>query len=247
MKSTLPALPAPQPHEDLVEIERDVYTVRGTYHFGLRVRIPRLMTILRTGDDLAIVNCIRLSPQGEAALLRLGQIKHLIKIGDFHSLDDEHYVRVLGAQRWLLPGMKSPTPGSDRELGDFASGACPIPGAELFQFQRALRPEGALLIRRAGGLLVTCDSLQYWPSYDGCSFLGRVMCKAMGFGGVSIGPGWRRLTEPRDGVGLEPDFARLLALDFQKLLPGHMAPLLDAAREHVVRAIHKQYPSLATQ
>ena len=48
------------------------------------------------------------------------------------------------------------------------------------------------------------------------------MARAMGFRGrACIGPGWRKVSEPKDGGGLGPDFARLLNLQFP---PRHRRP-----------------------
>ena len=42
------------------------------------------------------------------------------------------------------------------------------------------------------------------------------MSRMMGFKGrACIGPGWRKMCEPKDGKGFGPDFERLLQLDFR--------------------------------
>jgi hypothetical protein len=119
-----------------------------------------------------------------------------------------------------------------------------VPRAEIFTFDRATKPEACLLLRRDDGILVTCDSAQNWGDFDGCSFLGRLMMKAMGLGGAArIGPGWRRVAEPKDTQAFRPNFERLLALPFRHLLPAHGHPLKDSAKDALALPVAAAYPA----
>jgi hypothetical protein len=129
----------------------------------------------------------------------------------------------------------------DRELTPTAE--LPIAGAKLFSFDASRTPETAIHLDRHGGVLITCDSVQNWETTDGCSLLGGVMARAMGFKGRGcIGPGWRKASEPKDGVGFRGEFDRLLELDFQHLLSAHGAPLRDTARDDLRKQAHRLYP-----
>jgi hypothetical protein len=80
--------PKPLPHGPITEVFPDVFVVRGTIRFMPLLAIARNMTIVRDGDELTVINSVRLSAAGEAELRRLGAIKRLVRLGNFHGMDD---------------------------------------------------------------------------------------------------------------------------------------------------------------
>jgi hypothetical protein len=97
-------------------------------------------------------------------------------------------------------------------------------------------------LERHGGLLLTCDAVQNWETTRGCSFLGGVMSRRMGFRGrACIGPGWRKISEPKDGQGFGPEFRKLLDLDFRHVLGGHGGPMKDTARDDLRTSVDALY------
>jgi len=74
--------------------------------------------------------------------------------------------------------------------------------------------------------------VQNWETTSGCSLLGKLMARMMGFKGrACFGPGWRRMSEPKDGIGFRREFERLAELEFRHALGGHGPPTKDTARE----------------
>ena len=68
------------------------------------------------------------------------------------------------------------------------------------------------------------------------------MARLMGFRGrACIGPGWRRMSEPKDGQGFGPDFHRLLQLEYRHALGGHGPPVKDTARDDLKALVHRLY------
>jgi hypothetical protein len=68
------------------------------------------------------------------------------------------------------------------------------------------------------------------------------MARAMGFKGrACIGPGWRRVAEPKDGKGFGPDLEKMCALDFKHAIGGHGAPMKDTARDDLRASMKKLY------
>jgi len=65
------------PHGEIDEIFPDVFLVRGTFRAGPGISFGRNMVVLREGDALTLANSVRLSPEGERALERLGTVRHL--------------------------------------------------------------------------------------------------------------------------------------------------------------------------
>lgn len=227
------------PHGPIEEILDDVFVVRGTHRFAPLVDIPRTMTVLRHHGVLTLVNAVRLSREGEQRLRKLGEVRHLIKLGHHHGVDHAFYRDRFGAKLWALPEMEHE--GDVRTDEELRPGRLPV-DAELFRFERAQLPEAALVHRADGGLLVTCDSVQNWPDLRGCSLLGKLICGFMGFVGPSkLGPGWVKAVEPRDGVGLAPDFHRLLQHRFSHMTDGHGVPRIGDAKERLTATVRATY------
>lgn len=226
--------PRALPHGPLSEIFPDVFFVMGGFRFGPGISITRNMTVVRQGGELVVLSSVRLGPEGEAALDRLGKVKHVIRVGEFHGADDPYYVERYGATLWapkgapLQPGLKA---------RDLVPGEGPLEGARVFAFDKARGHEVAVLLERDGGALVTCDSYQNWTSFDGCSALGKVMMRAMGFGPLLIGGPWAK----RMGPEVRADFDRLLDEPFRHLIPSHGTVLRDSAKEGLRTAIAKRY------
>lgn len=218
------------PHGDIEEIAEGVYWVQGSAIMGPGVRIPRNMTIVVHDGVVTVVNAVRLDDAGEKRLAELGDLKHVVKIGWVHGMDDPYYLEKFGAAYWALPsGAREKDPKPTETL---AAGHLPFPDCELFAFEKTNKPEGALLVKRAGGILITCDSAQNWPDTSGCSLLAKVATKVMGFTSrpAQIGPPWRKGMTPQGG-SLKSDFERMAGLEFDKLIGAHGGPLRSGARQ----------------
>ncbi len=223
----------PWPHGGIDEIFPDVFLVRGTFRNGPGLSVGRNMTVLRDGDALTIVNAVRLDPAGERALDQLGTVRHLVRLGFFHTRDDPYYRDRYAPTCWT----SLPPDASTERLVD--GGASPSARAQVFSFTHASGGEAALLVKQpAGNLLVTCDSVQHWPDTSDCSFLGGLACRALGFlrNRATIGPIWmKEMTNGRPHA-LRPDFERLLAQDFTHLISAHGNVLRDTARADLRRS-----------
>jgi len=237
----MPDFPAAMPHGALEEIVDGVFWVRGKIRFGPGVWIPRNMVVVRSGDELSVISAVRLDDDGEQALARLGKVRHVIKLGYAHGLDDPYYVSRFEARYWALPGGARPhDPKPTDELGP---GSTPIADADAFRFELVQLAEGALLVRRDGGLLVTCDAVQNWPDTTGCNLLASIATRVMGFTSrpAQIGKPWRKAATPKGGT-LKPDFDRLAALEFRHLIGAHGAPLRDTAKTDLAATVDSGPP-----
>ena len=65
------------------------------------------MVIIRNGNELSLINTVRLNEEGLAVLDALGTVKNVIRIGAFHGRDDGFYLERYQAKLWALKGMKS--------------------------------------------------------------------------------------------------------------------------------------------
>ena len=223
----------PLPHGGIDEIFPDVFLVRGTFRAGPGVTFGRNMVVLREGDALTIVNSVRLSPEGERALDNLGTVRHLVRLGFFHTLDDPYYRARYSPTSWA----SRPPDASTERLAN--GGASPHGRAQVFSFDHASGGEAALVLTQAAGnLLITCDSVQHWPDTSRCSLLGGLACRAMGFlrNRATLGPIWLKKMTGGQPLALRPDFERLLSLDFAHLVSGHGDVLRDTARADLRRS-----------
>ncbi len=222
-----------QPHGPITEVFPDVFMVTGSFRMAPGLTIPRNMFIVRQGDELVLVSSIRLSAEGEAELEKLGKVKHLVRIGGNHGADDPYMLHRYSPTFWVAEN----TPGAAKEDRKLAPGSSPLEKAEVFLFENAKRPEAAILLDREGGILLSCDSYQHWPTFEGCSLMGRMMMPFLGFGPTVIGGPWLK----QQGHGVRTDFERLAEREFEHLMPGHGSVLKGGARAGLATAMSKRF------
>ncbi|MCU0919067.1 MAG: hypothetical protein MUF16_01825 [Burkholderiaceae bacterium] len=228
------------PHDRIEPVADDVFVVRGSLRLNPLVRISRSMTVLRVGAELTLLNAIRLGPQGEAELRRLGRVVRIVTLGALHGLDDAWYQQQHGAEIWTRPGSRRypPLPGF-KLLGGAAP--LPVPGTRLFTFDSAAQPESALLLERGGGLLVTADSVQHYGDYHQHSPFAKMVMPFIGFPKTTlVGPIWLKEVTPRGG-SLRGDFERLLQWRFDSLMSAHGSFLARGAHAAVAAAVRKAF------
>jgi hypothetical protein len=159
----------------------------------------------------------------------LGSIAHVVRLGAFHGRDDPFYRDRYDAKLWALPeSMHADGREADHVL--VPRGVLPLRDAELFVFESAKYPEAALLLRRDGGVLITCDAIQNWAIVDryfspetGAQFTAQGLIRP-----ANIPSTWLAACEPDAS-----DFRRLLALEFRHLVSAHGEPLLHDAHSRL--------------
>jgi hypothetical protein len=205
------------------------------------MRITRNMAVVRDHGELSLVNPIRLDAAGERALLALGEVKRILRLGPMHGLDDPYYVDRFAAELWAQGDSENyPEPKIAQKLA--ADRPLPFPAAELFEFAGTKQPESALLVRRNPGVLLTCDSIQHYGDYRHNTLLARLVMPRIGFPKTTVvGPIWLKLMTP-PGDSLKSEFERLLTLDFDRLLSAHGSLLTSGAKTSVAAAIRRAFP-----
>lgn len=225
-------------HGPINEIFPDVFYVQGTVKMGPAVHITRSMVIIRENGELSLINAVRLGPEGEAELEKLGQVKHLLKIGS-HGMDNAYYIDKYQAKMW---SRKESGLSYKPDIIIEENGELPFSNATVFKFKNATSPEFPILLHKEGGILITCDSVQNWSKKDlkiG-SFIGGIITRFFGFlGPAKVGPLWLKTVSPESGPNLSLDFDRLLKLDFKHLLSGHGSPLLNDAKDSLRKQVGK--------
>lgn len=231
---------AAQPHEAIQPLGDDIWWVPGTMRMNWYMTISRNMVVVRSGDELTLINPIRLDADGEAELEQLGRVRHLVRLGCFHGCDDAYLKHRYNAQFWCQADSRQyPAPAPDHVLEE--GGELPFPDAQLLVFREVKRPECALQLQRGAGWLITCDSLQHYADWSRHSIVPRLMLPRIGFSkSLLVGPLWKKFQTP-EGGSLRPDFDRLLEMDFDSLISAHGQPLMDGAKAAARQAVERAF------
>ena len=232
--------PAAQPHDAIEAIVPDLFMVHGSIRLAPGMRINRNMMVLRRNGELSLISPIRLVAKEEGALEALGTIKHVMRLGYYHGIDDRYYVDRYSAQFWCqAKSVHYPEPKPGHVLGEHS--ILPTADTELFCFQETKFPECALLLRQHGGILITCDSIQHWTDWSYCSLPARLVMRLAGFSLTTlIGPLWRKYMTPPGG-SIQPDFQRLLSLEFEHLVGAHGRVCHGGAHGKVKAAVGRTF------
>jgi len=228
------------PHSELREIFPNIFFVMGTnitHYNGVDLQHSRNMVIIKNNHELSLINTVRLTDNGLAALDTLGQVKNVIRIGAFHGRDDDFYLDKYNATLWSIKGMNTENDGmANREL--LANGNMPFPACSFFLFETSQFPEGVLHINQEGGIIITCDSIKNWLSSDEffSDETAKLYEKQDFFGSASISNIWKQATQVQ-----RADFNQLLTLPFRHLISAHGAPLLNTAHEQLKTSIMKTF------
>jgi hypothetical protein len=210
----------------------DVFFVTGAQRMihpaiSAPLAFSRNMTVVREGNDLTLINAIRLNDEGLQKLRAKGDVTNVVQIAAWHNRDSRYYVTEFGAKLWVLRGIQDNL-GVAREKDLASGGDMPFQDCSVFEFRTTKEPEGILQIDRAGGILVSGDALQNYLAPDEFFSDDSIvqMMKLGFFQFANVGPLWKEQNRPQ-----REDFARLLEeIQFQHLLPGHGSPLLHKAR-----------------
>ncbi|MDH0031226.1 MULTISPECIES: hypothetical protein [unclassified Acinetobacter] len=224
------------PHDPIVEIFENIYLLRGSVRLGLGLSMNRNMMILKQGNELTLINAVRISEPELKKLESLGQVRHIIRLGDFHGLDDQFYIDRYQATFWSQSHHVNYPKLIPQQIIQ-ADTQPPIKNSEFFIFEQATCPEAILFIKDKK-LLISTDSIQYWNDWKYFSFLSKIIIYLMGFRlGLFIGGPWLKRVTPKQG-SLKSDFDRLLQLDFQHLISAHGVLLQDSAKDKLTSLIN---------
>lgn len=228
------------PHSKIKEIFPDVFFVTGmnkTSHDGVDLQHSRNMIIIRNDNKLSLINTVKLNDNGLADLDALGKVENVIRIGAFHGRDDTFYLDRYSAKLWAIQGMTHEN-GKMTDIELIPNGLMPFPGCTVFVFNTSIHPEGILHIDKAGGILITCDSVKNWIEED--QFFSEEtakLYKGQGFfGRATISSIWQQATKVQAS-----DFSRLDSIPFRHLLSAHGEPLFNTAHEDLKNTLKKEF------
>lgn len=232
--------PEQLPHGIIDEVFPDVFFVKGQIKIARPdtvVLLTRSMTVIRDGDDLFLVNTIRLDDDGLSALDQLGTVKAIVRIGGNHGRDDAFYCDRYDAPVWMPEGVPLTRPVA-RQMILQPGDAGLLADASVLLFDTTKDPEAVICLHRHGGILITADSFHHMEAPD--EFVDESSAGILGEAGffrpANIGPVWRKREAPA-----RSDYDRILELPFQHLLPGHGEPLKDDAKAILTRSVKELF------
>ena len=220
------------PHDEIVEIYPTVYLLHGSIKMGPGLKLNRNMVILKDGEQLTLINPVRMNDSGMKALDNMGKVKNIIRLGDFHGLDDPYYLNLYDCDFWCQSGQATyPCHHQTVKINKNTNG--PVSNSEFFIFKTSKYPEAALLLKKYK-LLITTDAIQYYTDWSYTSFITKIVFKILGFKmGLNIGKPWLKRVTPK-GKSLERDFIELLELDFDSLIAAHGTLVRSGVKKQLV-------------
>lgn len=235
--------PPVTPHGGLKKVLDNVYSLEGTFPMAPGVRTGRSMTIVKRGDELTILNSIRVDDSTLEEIKKLGTIQNVVRLGNMHGADDPFYVDTFQATFWQPQGLKDAPPAGlthDKSLTN--DGEKPISDMKFMTFQNAPSNDSVVWIPDNGGTVICCDVLQNTCGpLPHCNLPGRVMTSLMGFRGeCRCVPVWRYA---KCGSNHLESAEELLAWDWDNLFSGHGQPKIGGAKaiaEQNMRAVFKK-------
>src|SRR5262245_38699856 len=133
MERAMDQFPPALPHGRLEQVFPDIFFVTGamkTVLMNAHFEFSRNMTVVRDGNELTLINSIRLDDVGLAQLYALGRVAHVVKLGSLHGRDDAFYKAHYRATFWAAPAMTHEHGlVADRELRQ--GGEMPFAGCSL--------------------------------------------------------------------------------------------------------------------
>lgn len=229
--------PQALPHGTFEVVFPDVFFLRGQSKVprpDQMICTTRAMTVIKDGEALTLVNSIRLDQNGLEALDRLGQVNTVARIGGNHGRDDAFYADRYGVPVWAPKGVTfNCAPSNVVELTETNH---PLSAADVMLFSSTLVPEAVIRLHAHGGVLITGDCFQNIAEPD--EFVdapsARFLEKLGFFKPANIEPIWKQNMNPD-----LCDFDRILATDFQHLLPGHGKPIINDAHKKLRKTVKR--------
>lgn len=238
-------MPYPEalPHDAPQQIADDLFVVYGCVTPSRGVRFTRNMTIVRDQGQLTLINPVRMDDAGLQSLDALGEVAHVLRLGPMHGMDDPFYVDRYKTSFWSFEGGKTyTTPSITHTL--LEGGPLPFANATLFAFDHMHETEGAILLQRSPGILLTCDAIQSYstaPHMPHTNWLSRRLMPLLGFTKTTlIGPMWMKMAVT-DKALIKSEFERLLTFEFDQLLSAHGTFLSSNAHSEVEQAFDKMF------
>lgn len=220
----------------------------GTY------KLNRNMIVLKNkAGQLTLINPLLLTPAGETALVKLGGVKHIIRLGtsfnfyDGSAVEDKYYLsKFPNCRRWAPGKLKScPKLPVHKVLKKGVD--LPHPDAKCFVMYSTVEPEAVILLSRekGGNMLIAGDCLQHQVdnSYINTPTVARLKVAGLMKERVVVSPLWLHAMAPPEGLAaVGKSLSNLANTKFHRFIStsGNIM-LKQEAKQGVVDAIQKAF------
>jgi hypothetical protein len=235
--------PSVLPHGSVQEvIPGKVYIVQGSFPMMPFVRINRTMCIVKEGNDLIILNSVRVNEETENEIMKLGTIKKLVRLCMAHGVDDAYYVHKFKPRYYSVATSEFSKPDAPADVVLKEDGEMPIKGSKLIILTGIPEKdrEAALWIPE-GPTLISVDVFQHEGGMEHTSFGGSLLMTLMGFGKPCDCPPLWRNTFGKDKEAIWPDLERIFALEWDAFVSGHGNAMVGGANLAVAANIRKHW------
>lgn len=228
-QATLKVFTELTPHdEEIKQVFPNVYIIGGSYNMGMGTLIGRTMTLYKDGNNLIIFNSLRVSEALEAEILKLGTIKHVVRMADGHGCDDAYYVDKFKPTYWSMDSFKPLPTGLLPNDETISEDNLPLPGMKLAVLES--KKECTFWIPDHGGTIITADIVQNTVEIPiHASWLGENVLRFGGFLGECncAAPVWKLIHGKKHAETAK----QILSWNFENVLPGHGDAKVGGAKE----------------
>lgn len=246
-----PILPAPQGLEPIYPDDPDcgAYFVRSFLPMKPLVAFPITMTVYRSPTDgsVTIFNSFRVPSQVEDAILALGPVRNVVKLGQFHGQFDPYYIRhskFNSPKYWaaegatVSKGLEINTLLTQENIGGVNEEAQLYTMPEMPFIESVV----TLPVPNHGRLLVACDSFMNIYSSYGTGLLGRIAMYWMDFlckkDTPLPGPIWSKLAVKIAGKDACAGwFRHIHSMEWSSVVGGHGPPAVDCDQDKIQEAL----------
>lgn len=227
----------------------NIYTASS--HFTMvpvLMSLPVSMTVYlcpATGE-VTLFNALRVPSPVEDAILALGPVRHVVKLGQFHGAADAYYVRnpKFGSPRyWGAAGMTT-APGLAFTDTLAPGGNAPVAGADVVAVDSMPYPECVILAPVPGRprALIVCDTLSHISSFGMIPYATRPVMWWLKFlceDGVPVPPTlWLKSAVKLMGKEAVVDwFEKLFAMEWEALACAHGSSIAECDRSGLGKAL----------
>lgn len=244
---TIPILPCPG-LEPVLPSGGNIYTASSHFRmFPVLMSVPANMTVYLcpSSGEVTIFNALRMPEVVEDAIIALGPVKHVVKLGQFHGSADAYYVKnpKFGSPRYW--GVKGMTTAEGLDFSDtLGPGNAPIAGSEVVIIDGMPYPESVILVPVPGRprALIVCDALSHISSFSLFSYVTRPIMWWLNFlceDGAPVPPTlWLKSAVKLMGeAAVVGWFEKLFAMDWGAFTCAHGPSIAECDRGRLGKAL----------
>jgi len=217
------------PHQKITKNYENIYSLMGSMKlFGI-FKYSRNMVILKDGENLCLVNPVRLNEVEEKKLISMGKIHSILKLGRLHSIDVPYYMDKFSPKLWASSNdsfVQKHNYKIDIDLEETTS--IPFLELQIYSFRTSRENEAVAYLPKDGGVLLACDALVNMKKIDPmANWLVRTLSKILPEP-TYIGPNWIKIMKPK-----KIDFDNILKFEFENMIPAHGPILKQKASQKI--------------